>query len=240
MADTPPSFLDPMSDIDLHIHLPLSPLLFSSPLSSPWWADGGLSPFGGDDCFAENGITDAPAPSYATLPTISQPVDELAPTPNIEQPAIVYPKLARGGGNKKHVKQSTRQIDVQIKNGIAQWTPRKGYWKQIVVFKKFLDKLPTEVRFSDGVEHPLFGVNSVRMTGTQSKTIARQVYPTRQTPEKAFGQLMCYLGMRSDTDKKTKVRTLAFDRQGWNEMGYRLVKNGDAKGGKPKINYIPV
>ena len=73
----------------------------------------------------------------------------------------------------------------------------------------------------------------------QSTMIAREVYPNRKKPEKAFGQLMCYLGMRSRSNNDTKVRTLSFDRHGWNERGYRLVKNGDAKGGKPKINYIP-
>ena len=106
--------------------------------------------------------------------------------------------------------------------------------------KDFVAELPTKVKSVGGIEHPLLGVRSFSITYAQSTMIARQVYPKRKTPEKAFGQLMCYLGMRSRSNNDTKVRTLSFDRPGWNDKGYRLVKNGDTKGGKPKINYISV
>ena len=48
-------------------------------------------------------------------------------------------------------------------------------------------------------------------------------------------QLLCYLGMRSSIDKKANVRTLTFDPNGWNRQGYRLIKGGDVKEGKPTV-----
>ena len=56
-------------------------------------------------------------------------------------------------------------------------------------------------------------------------------------PDEAFAQLLSYLGMRSSIDKRANVRTLAFDPDGWNRTGYRLIKGGDVKGGKPTIAY---
>jgi hypothetical protein len=195
---------------------PHSPLPACSPLCSP------PSP---NETIAENEIPDAPAPSYEPSPAVWQSVDA--------------PNLARGGGNFSNVTQSTREIDVQVKDGTNMWVPRGQYQKDINTLKDRIEKLPTEFKSVGGTEHPLLGVNSFSITYVQSTMIARKVYPNRKTPVKAFGQLMCYLGMRSRSNNDTKVRTLSFDRHGWNERGYRLVKNGDAKGGKPKINYIP-
>ena len=71
-----------------------------------------------------------------------------------------------------------------------------------------------------------------------SNDIAKQMYGKRKAGNKAFLQLLTYLGMRSNIDKKTQVRTLTFDPDGWNRMGYRLVRGGDTKGGKPEIVFV--
>ena len=71
-----------------------------------------------------------------------------------------------------------------------------------------------------------------------SNDIDKMIYPKRKEGNKAFLQLLTYLGMRSNIDKETQVRTLTFDPDGWNRMGYRLVRGGDTKGGKPEIAYL--
>jgi hypothetical protein len=71
-----------------------------------------------------------------------------------------------------------------------------------------------------------------------SNDIDKKMYGKRKAGNKAFLQLLTYLGMRSNIDKTTQVKTLTFDPDGWNRMGYRLVRGGDTKGGKPQIVYV--
>ena len=164
-----------------------------------------------------------------------------SPTPDVlaqPAPSMMHPKLARGGGNKKDTKESCRQADVLTKGSIALWEPRKGYADQIRRLIDFIeDEVPTG-KFAGGVEHPILGLYGFCITDDESRMIARRMYANRNIPDKAFGQLLTYLGMRSRTDKNTKVRTLCFDPEAWNRVGYRLIKNGDCRGGAPKINYL--
>lgn len=246
--DALPSQTTPRSCDDLMAEIngsEIDPLLLplSSPSTTSMISTGGFCS-AWQECFAENEITEVLALSNATSPVVSQTRDETAPTPNgLPHPAplIVYPKLARGGGNKKDTKESTRQVNVLTKDGIALWEPRKGYKDQIQRLTDFIeDEVPSTAKFSGGVKHPILGVYGFYITDEESKMIARRMYAKRETPDKAFGQLMTYLGMRSRTDKNDKVRTLFFDPEAWNRVGYRLVTNGDCKGGAPKINYLPV
>ena len=167
----------------------------------------------------------------------------LTQVPTAPTTAVVgnFSKVARGGGNKTFLKDSTRKIDVFVlKNGVALWEPKKSYAKDIQMFKDFIEEMPVEAKILGAIKHPVLDLFGCYITVEQSGTIANRIYGHRKSTNRAFGQLMCYLGMRSITDQKTKMRTLFFDPEAWNRVGFRLVKNGDSAGGKPKINYIPM
>jgi hypothetical protein len=78
--------------------------------------------------------------------------------------------------------------------------------------------------------HPLLDISAVTMTLEQDKTIFESIYGHREDPQVVFGQLL-------KSKIKNEMRTLTFDPDGWNRMGYRLVKGGDS-GGKPTIVFI--
>jgi hypothetical protein len=114
--------------------------------------------------------------------------------------------------------------------------PRDGYMKNIDTFKGGITMLHDAQITYDHILHPLLGISAVTMTEEQDKSIIKEIYGHRKKPRDAFGQLLTYLGMRSEI--KNKMRTLTFDPEGWNRMGYRLVKGGDMLGGKPTVVFI--
>jgi len=124
---------------------------------------------------------------------------------------------------------------------VALWEPNPRNAAEITILKEAIEKLPSDARTCDGTKprHPLLDVSSVCIPMSISNDIDTRLYGHRKPGNKAFRQLLTYLGMRSNTDEKAQVRTLTFDPEGWNRMGYRLVRGGDTKGGKPKIVYVP-
>ena len=150
-----------------------------------------------------------------------------------------FPRLAKPGGPKKLTKklnQSFRVIEVsKDENNLAQWVPTTGYRKNIETFIDEIFKLSDDQILYGRLLHPLLGISAVSMTLEEDKTISESIYGHRQDPHIAFGQLLTYLGMRSKI--KDERRTLTFDPEGWNRMGYRLVKGGDS-GGKPTVVFI--
>jgi hypothetical protein len=150
-----------------------------------------------------------------------------------------FPRLAKPGGPKKlnkRLNQSIRVIKVlKDKNNLAQWVPTSGYRKNIKTFIDGIVKLSETQILYGHLLHPLLGISAVTMTLEEDKTIFEAIYGHRQDPQFAFGQLLTYLGMRSKI--KDQMRTLTFDPDGWNRMGYRLVKGGDS-GGKPTVVFI--
>ena len=149
-----------------------------------------------------------------------------------------FEKLARGGGNMRSLKKSSREIEVCLNaDGVALWEPRPSYAAQIAVLRDAIEALPSTCKIRGGIEHPLLHVHGVCMTVAMSDSMDRRIYGHRKPGNKAFAQLLSYLGMRSSIDKRANVRTLAFDPDGWNRTGYRLIKGGDVKGGKPTIAY---
>jgi len=155
-----------------------------------------------------------------------------------QAPDAVHPRRARGGGNMVQRKESGRVFHVpRNKDGVLLYQPKASYERDIETLKQYIDALPSEAKKRGGVEHPLLHVREVRMHMAVSNAIDKKIYGHRRG-NKAFAQLLCYLGMRSSIDKKANVRTLAFDPDGWNRTGYRLIKGGDVKGGKPTI--VPV
>jgi hypothetical protein len=170
------------------------------------------------------------------------PPEYLAPaTPvgGVAQTPGSFPKHARGGGNMTYVKESNREIQVSLnQDGVALWVPRNSYATQIFSLKGFIESLPGDAISRGEIQHPLLQVSGVRIPLDVSDMMERQIYGHRKPGNKAFNQLLSYLGMRSNIDKMAKVRILTFDPEAWNRMGVRLIKGGDSKGGKPKIVYV--
>jgi hypothetical protein len=151
---------------------------------------------------------------------------------------VPFPKIARAGGNMKYVKESSREIQVQLnQDDVAEWVPKTSYALQIGTLKRFIENMPSEAKFYDRIQHPLLHISGFCMSLDMSKKINDTIYGHRKQGNKAFSQLLSYLGMRSHTDKKAKLRILKFDPEAWNRMGVRLIKGGDSKGGRPKIVY---
>jgi len=175
-------------------------------------------------------------------PSAKKPPASLAPASDFVQPPGVFPKLARGGGNMTGVRSSTRKFkEFRVKisdDKVALWEPNTRNAAAITILKKAIETLPSDAKTCDGTKHPLLHVSSVCISMSQSNDIDQTMYPKRKAGNKAFLQLLTYLGMRSNIDKKTQVRTLTFDPDGWNRMGYRLIRGGDTKGGKPEIVFV--
>jgi hypothetical protein len=178
----------------------------------------------------------------ANKPTAEKPPASLAQAIGVVQAPGVFPKLARGGGNMTGVKSSTRKVKefrVNINDDdVALWEPNTRNAAAITILKKAIETLPRDAKTCDGTVHPLLHVSTVCIPMSLSNDIDKMMYPKRKAGNKAFRQLLTYLGMRSNIDKKTQMRTLTFDPDGWNRMGYRLVRGGDTKGGKPQIVYV--
>jgi hypothetical protein len=178
----------------------------------------------------------------ANKPAAKKPPASLAPASDVVQAPGVFPKLARGGGNMTGVQSSTRKFkEFRVKisdDKVALWEPNTRNAAAITILKKAIETLPSDAKTCDGTKHPLLHVSSVCISMSQSNDIDQTMYPKRKAGNKAFLQLLTYLGMRSNIDKKTQVRTLTFDPDGWNRMGYRLVRGGDTKGGKPEIVFV--
>ena len=150
----------------------------------------------------------------------------------------LHPWLARGGGNLAQSKESGKVFYVPMnKDEVLLYQPKASYERAIETLKQYIDALPSEAKKLGGVEQPLLHVREVRIPMALSNAIEQKIYGHRKG-KKAFGQLLCNLGMRSSIDKKANVRTLTFDPNGWNRTGYRLIKGGDVMGGKPSI--VPV
>jgi hypothetical protein len=177
-----------------------------------------------------------------TQPAAKKPPASLAPAINVVQAPGVFPKLARGGGNMTGVKSSTRKFkEFRVKineNDVAMWEPNTRNAAAITILKKAIETLPSNAKNCHGTKHPLLDLSSVCIPMSLSNDIDKMMYPKRKAENKAFLQLLTYLGMRSNIHKKTQVRTLTFDPDGWNRMGYRLVRGGDTNGGKPEIAYL--
>jgi hypothetical protein len=101
-----------------------------------------------------------------------------------------------------------------------------------------IQTLPSDAKTCNGTKHSLLHVSSVCIPMSLSNDIDKMMYLKRMAGKKALLQLLTYLGMRSNIDKKTQVRTLTFDPDGWTRMGYRLVRGCDTKGGNPEIFYL--
>ena len=177
----------------------------------------------------------------ANKPAAKKPPASLAPASDVVQ-APVFPKIARGGGNMTGVQSSTRKFkEFRVKisdDKVALWEPNTRNAAAITILKKAIETLPSDAKTCDGTKHPLLHVSSVCIPMSLSNDIDKTIYPQRKAGNKAFLQLLTYLGMRSNIDKKTQVRTLTFDPDGWNRMGYRLVRGGDTKGRKPEIVFV--
>jgi hypothetical protein len=122
---------------------------------------------------------------------------------------------------------------------VALWEPNSRNAAAITILKKAIETLPSNAKTCHGTKHPLLDLSSVCIPMSISNDIDTRLYGHRKAGNKAFLQLLSYLGMRSNIDEKTQLRTLTFDPEGWNRMVYRLVRGGDTKGGKPKIVYFP-
>ena len=149
----------------------------------------------------------------------------------------MYPRMARGGGAST-LANTARVIEVPVLNGIAQWKPRNAEREKISIVKEYFDKMPQGIQnpVNDaGPQHPLLGIKEVTLTMHQYTEVANMVFGKRMKPVFAFRQLMTYLGIRTKSEDSMKI--LSFDPEGWNRMGYRLVKGGDRAGGKPFIKY---
>jgi hypothetical protein len=171
-----------------------------------------------------------------------KPPASLVPASGVVQAPGAFPKIARGGGNISGVTTSTRTVKEFRVNmneeGVALWVPKDSYAAQITILKEAIEAQPSDAKPCEGTKHPLPHVSSVYIPMSLSNDIDKQMYGKRKAGNKAFLQLVTYLGMRSNIDKKTQVRTLTLDPDGWNRMGYRLVRGGDTKGGKPQIVYV--
>jgi hypothetical protein len=170
--------------------------------------------------------------------------DAGVPAPPVpEQVPVAFPRLARGGGNMTGVKSPTRTLrEFMVKmneDGFALWEPNTRNAEEITILKEAIETLPSDAKTCEGTKlHPLLHVSSVCISMSLSNDIDKKIYPKRKAGNKAFLQLLTYLGMRSSINKTTQVRTLTFDPEGWNRMGYRLVRGGDTKGGKPEIVHV--
>ena len=109
--------------------------------------------------------------------------------------------------------------------------------------KKSIEMIGTASDVGDTPTHPLLGISAITLTKDDRDKIKEAIYgqsgERRKNPEKAFQQLLTYLGLRATKPVKDR-HTWTFDVERWNSKGYRLVKGGDAKhpGGKPTIKYI--
>jgi len=129
--------------------------------------------------------------------------------------------------------------EVQLnQDNVAEWVPKASYKQQISTLQRFIESMPSEAKFYDGIQHPLLNISRFCISLEMSKQIGDDIYGHRKLGNKAFSQLLSYLGIRSHTDKKANLRTLTFDPEAWNRMGVRLIKGGDSKGGRPKIVYL--
>jgi len=176
----------------------------------------------------------------ANKPAAKKTPASLAPASDVVQDPLVFPKLARGGGNMTGVKSSTRKFkEFRVKindDKVALWEPNTRNAAAITILKEAIQNI--HAKTCDGTKHPLLHVSSVCISMSLSNDIDKKIYPKRKAGNKAFLQLLTYLGMRSSINKTTQVRTLTFDPEGWNRMGYRLVRGGDTKGGKPEIVHV--
>jgi hypothetical protein len=142
------------------------------------------------------------------------------------------------------VKSSTRKFEasefrVKINDDkIALREPNTRNAATITILNEAIQTLPCDAKTCNGTKHSLLHVSSVCIPMSLSNDIDKMMYPKRKAGKKALLQLLTYLGMRSDIDKKTQVRTLTFDPDGWTRMRYSLVRGGDTKGGKPEIFYL--
>ena len=135
--------------------------------------------------------------------------------------------------------RTVKEFRVNInEEGVALWLSEDSYADQITILKEAIEAQPSDAKTCEGTKHLLLHVSSIFIPMSLFNDIDKKMYGKRKAGNKAFSQVLTYLGMRSNIDKETQVRTLTFDPDGWNRMGYRLVRGGDIKGGKPQIVYV--
>ena len=152
--------------------------------------------------------------------------------------------VKKKSSHKAAVFPKPRVIEVVVDDkNIARWVPRPGYQMDIYTLKNNIANITVRANPFNTPTHPLLGISAITLTKDDRDKIKEAIYgqsgERRKNPEKAFQQLLTYLGLRATKPVKD-MHTWTFDVERWNSKGYRLVKGGDAKhpGGKPTIKYI--
>jgi hypothetical protein len=83
-----------------------------------------------------------------------------------------------------------------------------SYAAQITILKEAIEAQPSDAKTCEMTKHPLLHVSSVFIPMSLSNDIHKKMYGKGKARNKAFLQLLTYLGMRFNIDKKTQVRTL--------------------------------
>jgi hypothetical protein len=190
-----------------------------------------------------SGVGDFWAPCQPASGGVVASVKKNGPKKTVsKKPVDKATAVKKKSSHKAAVSPKPRVIEVFVDDkNIARWVPRPGYQMDIDTLKNNITNIPDRANPVNTPTHPLLGISAFTLTKDDRDKIKAEIYgqDRRKNPEKAFQQILTYLGLRATKPVKD-MHTWTFDVERWNSKGYRLVKGGDAKhpGGKPTIKYI--
>lgn len=162
------------------------------------------------------------------------------------EPQLPAPPMPKRGGGRANPMSRTDDKIIRIKMGPAGQIDESNYKPEILTtmlaMKDFVEEMEKTERVTTtkaGVVQPVLGVYSITMHTDVYQAMAQELFEkTRSKPVRALQQLLCYMSMKSKTDKHTRMKTLTFSNQLMKSI-HRLVPGGDCSGGKPDIVEVP-
>ena len=157
-------------------------------------------------------------------------------------PLPIFPKKSRPGGatfHRERMQANVNKIITTARNseGLAIWDTKAGLERNILILQKFFRQCK-EIGKQEHVKHPLFHFTQTSMTYEEKQALIKIIYHVDCIdPSRLFTQCLNYMGISLLHTQQNKEYILTFDPGTWNDQGYRLVRGGDTKGGKPTVRW---
>ncbi len=154
----------------------------------------------------------------------------------------LFSKKSRPGGatfHRERMHANVNKIITTARNseGLAIWDTKTGLERNILILQKFFRQCK-EIGKQEHVKHPLFHFTQTSMTYEEKQGLIALIYHVDCIdPSRLFTQSLNYMGISLRHEHQNKEYILTFDPGNWNDQGYRLVRGGDTKGGKPTVRW---
>lgn len=146
-----------------------------------------------------------------------------------------FPVKAKGGGNFKHTRLSSRELTVELDaQNLAKWTPKVYYQQKMDILRDFAQQ-PGVEKSSEGLMHPVLRFSTLKIKTSARQELVQKIFGYAKNPELLFRQFLCTIAVRSHMAQD--FYTWAFDPDAWNREGYRLMPGCDSKG-KPRVTFV--